>query len=279
MPHRGRSVPLRHARCCKRLAWTEPDDTWLAARFRAAGLVFVGKTNTPELATSVTTEPHRLRRRPTTRGTSRDRRAARAAAPRPRSRPGMVAIAHGNDMGGSIRFPAVDVRHRRPQAHARPHARSVPTSASTGARSRTSTCSLAPSATPRSCSTRSRARRRVIPTRAPPPGAPVRGRGRRAARRACASGCAPGRRDGEPSHPTCVQAVEETGRLLESLGHHVEAVDLPALDEPVDAAFGTVMMVAIARDLATLGRAHRRRRSPTTTSSPATASSRRWARA
>src|SRR5205085_11525564 len=41
----------------KRLNWIENDDTWLAARFRAAGFVFIGKTNTPELATSVTTEP------------------------------------------------------------------------------------------------------------------------------------------------------------------------------------------------------------------------------
>ena len=32
-------------------------DTELARRFRAAGFVFVGKTNTPELAMSATTEP------------------------------------------------------------------------------------------------------------------------------------------------------------------------------------------------------------------------------
>jgi len=44
--------------------------------------------------------------------------------------------------------------------------------------------------------------------------------------------------------------VERTGQLLESLGHHVELVDLPALDEPVDDAFGLVMTVAVARDLA-----------------------------
>jgi hypothetical protein len=33
----------------RQLAAAEPDDTWLAARFRAAGFVFVGKTNTPDL--------------------------------------------------------------------------------------------------------------------------------------------------------------------------------------------------------------------------------------
>ena len=43
--------------------------------------------------------------------------------------------------------------------------------------------------------------------------------------------------------------MEHAGRLLESLGHHVEPVDLPALDDPVDDAFGTVMTVAVARDL------------------------------
>ena len=45
----------------KERGWTEPDDTALAARFRAAGLVTVGKTNTPELGILPTTEPHGLR--------------------------------------------------------------------------------------------------------------------------------------------------------------------------------------------------------------------------
>src|SRR5688572_17053961 len=42
----------------KERGWTEPADTALAARFRAAGLVTVGKTNTPELGILPTTEPH-----------------------------------------------------------------------------------------------------------------------------------------------------------------------------------------------------------------------------
>src|SRR5690242_13816552 len=43
-------------RVLKEIGWTEPDDTWLAQRFRAAGFVTCGKTNLPELAASVTTE-------------------------------------------------------------------------------------------------------------------------------------------------------------------------------------------------------------------------------
>ncbi|MCE2391903.1 MAG: amidase, partial [Proteobacteria bacterium] len=44
-------------RFLKQRGWVAETDTELARRFRAAGLVFVGKTNTPELAMSATTEP------------------------------------------------------------------------------------------------------------------------------------------------------------------------------------------------------------------------------
>src|SRR5919204_6594242 len=44
-------------RLLRDLRWVEPEDTYLAARFRAAGFVFVGKTNVPELGPVPTTEP------------------------------------------------------------------------------------------------------------------------------------------------------------------------------------------------------------------------------
>jgi len=233
-------------RLLKRLEWTEPEDTWLAARFRAAGLVSVGKTNTPELATSVTTEPiaygptHNpwdLSRSP---GGSSGGSAAAVAA-------GMVAVAHGNDMGGSIRFPAsmcglVGLKPTRarttlgpdfgeywgPLTHEHVLTRTV----------RDTAAVLDAIAGPGPGD----------PYSAPPPVRPFREE----------VGAAPGRlriglrtrrRDGERSHPECEAAVTDAGWLLESLGHHVEAVDLPALDEPIDGAFGIVMSVAIAREI------------------------------
>ena len=234
-------------RLLKRLNWTEADDTWLAARFRAAGFVFVGKTNTPELATSATTEPlaygatHNpwdLTRSP---GGSSGGSAAAVAS-------GMVAVAHGNDMGGSIRFPAsmcgiVGLKPTRarttlgpdfgeywgPLTHEHVLTRTV----------RDTALVLDAVAGPGPGD----------PYTAPGPARPFRDEvGADAGR--LRIGLRTRRRDGVESEPDCVRAVERAGALLESLGHDVEQVDIPSLDQPIDDAFGIVMCVAVARDLA-----------------------------
>jgi amidase len=89
----------------KRLEWTESEDQYLVRKFREAGFVLLGKTNTPELGILPTTEPaaygptHNpwdVGRSP---GGSSGGSAAAVAA-------GLVAVAHANDGGGSIRIPA-----------------------------------------------------------------------------------------------------------------------------------------------------------------------------
>ncbi len=82
-----------------------PLTSYLAQQFQAAGFIPLGRTNVPEMGTTVTTEPRSFppARNPWHRehsaGGSSGGSAAAVAS-------GMVAVAHGNDGGGSIRIPA-----------------------------------------------------------------------------------------------------------------------------------------------------------------------------
>jgi amidase len=92
-------------RCLKRAGWTESANSYLTDKFLAAGLVILGRTNTPELGLMPTTEPAAFG--PTlnpwnlahSAGGSSGGSAAAVAA-------GIVAAAHASDGGGSIRIPA-----------------------------------------------------------------------------------------------------------------------------------------------------------------------------
>ncbi|WP_419914768.1 amidase [Candidatus Poriferisodalis sp.] len=93
------------ARFLVELGWQGSLDSHLYRLLSGAGLISVGRTNTPEFGTTITTEPDAYG--PTANPWSLDRSpggssggsAAAVAA-------GIVPVAHGNDGGGSIRVPA-----------------------------------------------------------------------------------------------------------------------------------------------------------------------------
>jgi amidase len=93
------------SRALKNADYRAPIDSYTYEKLRHAGFVVVGRTNTPEFGSTITTEPlsYGPSRNPwnpnhSTGGSSGGSAAAVAA--------GMVAIGHANDGGGSIRVPA-----------------------------------------------------------------------------------------------------------------------------------------------------------------------------
>ncbi len=98
-PHHAGTAFLKNAN------FISDRDDYVTMRFREAGLVIVGRTNTPEFGTTITTEPesHGTSRNPwntdySTGGSSGGSAAAVASL--------MVPAAHASDGGGSIRIPA-----------------------------------------------------------------------------------------------------------------------------------------------------------------------------
>ena len=234
-----------------------PDvDAELYKRFRRAGLITIGKTNLPELAIGVTTEskflgpacnpwdPTR-----TTGGSSGGAGAAVAAR--------IVPMAHGNDVGGSIRIPAsccglVGLKPTRGRTTLAPHygdllagyfvehalTRSV----------RDSAMLLDVTHGPAVGD----------PYVAPPPARPY----------AEEVGADPGCLKigfsiatplGDALDPECVKAVRETAALCESLGHEVIEAR-PSFDAmALWTEFTTLLAAAVAWAVGGLGAPHRSR--------------------
>jgi amidase len=223
-------------------------DSYQFARFRESGLVVVGKTNTPELGLTITTEPEAYgpsrnpwNREHSTGGSSGGSAAAVAA--------GMVPAAHAGDGGGSIRIPAsecglVGLKPSRGRVSLGPDygeqwhgfvcEHVVTRSVRDSARLLDVTAGALPG----------------DPYSAPPPVRPFADEPERDPGRLRVGLCLR-RPGGEPLHPECAEAVQATGRALESLGHAVELAHPRAFDE-VDAFRGHFSPIVASWTAATL---------------------------
>lgn len=233
-------------RALQRIDYRSPVESALYRRFRAAGLVAIGRTNVPEWGSTITTEPlsYGPSRNPwstqhSTGGSSGGSAAAVAA--------GIVAVGHANDGGGSIRVPASEcgLVGLKPS------------------RARVSQAPLLGEGwagyTVDGCVTRSvRDTAAVLDAISgyepgDPYGAPAFARPL-----AAEVGADPGRLriglcDQSPraaSHPECLAAVAAAGRLLESLGHHVELSHPSAFfDDAMVQAFVTIIAANTHADI------------------------------
>lgn len=231
-------------------------DSTLVMRYKQAGLVIFGKTNSPELGLTTTTEsalygkthnPWNLER--TSGGSSGGSAAAVAAR--------ILPAAHASDGGGSIRIPASccglfgfkPTRGRVPMGPGQfegwngcshHHAITLSVRDSAALLDATAGAELG------------------SPYFSPPPLRPFLKE----------VGAPPGKLrialvmepyGGSPLDPECKQAVLESAKLCESLGHQVEEMTLPIENAAMREAFLQIIVVSIARTLEdaakTLGRA------------------------
>jgi amidase len=217
-------------RALAQAGYIAPVDNHLTSKFRQAGLVILGRTNTPEFGLMPTTEP--LAKGPTRNpwnlahgtGGSSGGSAASVAA-------GFVPMAHAGDGGGSIRIPAsacglVGLKPSRGRHSVGPEA---------GEAWGGLVARMALTRTVRDCATILQAIQGAMPGdpyTAPHPIRPYPeellspGRRLRIGYTTVAS---------DPSCITdaeCVQAVTKTARQLEALGHHVEEARPAAWKSP-----------------------------------------------
>jgi amidase len=236
----------------KDAGWIEAETSVFAARVARAGLVSLGRTNTPELGLTPVTEPEAYgpTRNPwslqhSPGGSSGGASSAVAS--------GMVPMAHASDGGGSIRIPAahtglVGLKPTRGRSSFGPGA---------GERWNGFACELVVSRTVRDTAGF------LDAIQGPEPGDPYFAP---APRRPYAQevGADPGRlrvgllagppRDGVTLHPECAEAARQTARALEAAGHDIEEVAPAAFaDGALGLAYVTVVACNVARALDVTG--------------------------
>ena len=247
-PHHGGTAFL------EREGWIADRDDHVTVRLRAAGLVIVGRTNTPEFGTTITTEPevHGPSRNPwnpehSTGGSSGGSAAAVASR--------MVPAAHASDGGGSIRIPASECG----LVGLKPTRGRVPLGPEVGDSWAGATVHGAVTRTVRDAAGLLDAMAGAMPGdpyHAPPLAGPL---GHEVGRD-------PGRlRIGVLDHPLlpdvegsrpCADAVRDTAALLDRLGHDVHDSHPEAMgDAGFSHAFTVVVATHVAHDIDAWGRA------------------------
>ena len=228
-------------------------DSYLYERLRRAGFIAIGRTNVPEFGSTITTEPlaYGPERNPwntehSTGGSSGGSAATVAA--------GCVAVAHANDGGGSIRIPASEC-------------------GLVGLKPSKGRVSLGPAlgeswigGVVEGCVTRSVRDTAAVmdvlsgyepgdPNTPPLPARPYSSEVGADVGQLRVGVLAGPLLPGGLDHPEARESVMATGKLLESLGHHVEVAHPAALD---DATFGdmflSIVIAHIANDVAALER-------------------------
>ena len=217
--------------------YISPKDSELVQRYRSAGLIIMGKTNTPEFALMPTTEPRQFgaSRNPwntdmTTGGSSGGSTAAVAA--------GMVAAAHANDGGGSIRVPSsccgpVGLKPTRGRNSLGPEV---------GDAANGLLCDHVVTRSVRDSAAILDATAGPLPgdpyNPAPPERLFAEEVGRRPDRLRIGLGTVP--LNGAPTHPDCVAAAESAAKLCEELGHDVVEASPTVDSKRLFKSFGNV---------------------------------------
>ena len=249
------------SRFLKNYGYTSGVTTELARRIREAGFINLGRANSPEFGAVATTEPLAWgpTRNPwdvtrTPAGSSGGSCAAVASL--------MVPVAHGSDGGGSIRIPSaacglVGLKPTRGRINIWPANEWITPVSVQGFHTRTVRDLAA-------CMDFASGSLPGDPMAPPPParpyasevGAPC------SALRIGLWDCLPATVEGTLD-PECKRAVEETGKLLESLGHHVELAHPAVLDEPKTATiFGRIWPVRLSYALQSFERKLERKAGP-----------------